>query len=205
MIQRHHRIRPSYQNIDVANRLFSPPQTPRRANRFHPWQTREQLLQFFRRRGSEVDQKTPRAPPVYRDRLQDLLFQLRPHPWQFAQLLFAAQALQIVDRTHAKSLDQHRDTLRPQPLDLQHLQRRRRILFEHLVAAVETAAPGDLPQNVRDPLTDPGDLCHLALRVRDNPHHRFRIALNRLRRIPVATDPEPVLRRNLHQIGGLIQ
>ena len=69
--------------------------------------------------------------------LQDLLFELGAHARQLAQLLLAADALQIVDGADVVVLEQQRDALRAQALDLQQLERAGRILLEQLIALLE--------------------------------------------------------------------
>ena len=104
-----------------------------------------QVLDQLRRHALGVAQQIAAgALPVLRDRAQHLLFQLRAHARQHAQLLLLAEPLQLVDRADAVMLENQRDALRTEPLDLEELQRAGRELLEQQIAPLAGAALHDL-------------------------------------------------------------
>ena len=94
---------------------------------------------------------------------------------------------------------------RPEPLDLQKLERGGGKLEQQFIALVATAVRFDLLQHCREPLADPRNIGDLALRVCENVGDALRIAFDRGRAIAIAADAKAVFARDLHQVGGLVE
>ncbi len=138
----------------------------------------------------EAQQEPPAALLVLRDAAQHFLFQLRAHPRQRAQFLFPAQAFQIVHRLHLEMFEEQRNTLRPQTLNLQEFERRRRKLLQQFVALIESPSLADLLQHRCQALANAGDVGNFALRVGKNVGDSFRIAFDGRRSVAVASGCE---------------
>ena len=104
-----------------------------------------------------AQQKAAGALPILRDGAQDLLLQLRAHARQHAQLLLLAEALQFVDGADVEVLEDQRDALGPEPLDLEELERgRRKFRQQHVAPLAGAALQRSPPDNAASPLPIPG-------------------------------------------------
>ena len=99
-------------------------------------------------------------------------------------------------------LEQQRDALRPQPLDLEEFQRGRRELLQQQIAALAGTASHDFFQNDREAFADAGDVGDLALRVFEDVFDPFGMAFDSGCAVAVAADAERIFAGDLHQIGG---
>ncbi len=77
------------QQIEVADRLSSSPQTARRRDRLDAVAV-EIGYEFIGGLLGEAKKETPGSEPVLRDGTKDLFFELRAHARQIAELLIAA-------------------------------------------------------------------------------------------------------------------
>ena len=204
-IHRRHGIRSRHQDVEIADRLLTPPKTARGRYTFDAGQIGQRRRDLRRRVVGEAEQESPAALLILRNAAQHLLLELRPHARQRAQLLLAAQSLQLVHRLQLKMLEQQRDTFRTQPLYLQKLQRRRRKLRQQLVAFVERPALADLLQHRGQTLADAGHIGHLARRVCKDVFYALGIPFDRRRAVAIAADAKAVLAGDLHQIAGFRQ
>ena len=139
---------------------------------------------------------------MLRDAAQDFLFELRAHARQLAQLLVAAQLFEFVHRRDLEVLEQQRDALRPESLDLEKFERRRREFLQQLIALVEAALRFDLLQHRGETFADAGNIGDFPLRIRQNGGDAFGIAFDRRSAVAVAADAKAIFARDLHQVGG---
>ena len=108
--------------------------------------------------------------PKLGDPAQNFLFELRAHARQRAQLLVFAKLLQFIDGADLKMFEEQRDTLRPQSLDLQKIERGGRKLQQQFIAAIAAAALVDLRQHRGESFADTR---HIGdLRAADSPEYR---------------------------------
>ena len=102
-------------------------------------------------------------------------------------------------------LEQQRDTLRTQPLDLKEFERAGRKLLQQQIAALAGAAPHDLFQDERQAFADAGDAGDLALRVLENIFDPLGMAFDSGGTVAVTADAERIFAGDLHQIGGFVE
>ncbi len=107
----------SGEQIQIADSLLAAPQTPRRRDLLETAAFGEVWNYLIGRSLAEAHQESARALPVLRDRLQNLLFELRAHARQFAQLLLFADPLQIIDGCDFMVFPQQGDAFGPESLD----------------------------------------------------------------------------------------
>src|ERR1039457_7300333 len=100
-------------------------------------------------------------------------------------------------------LEQQRDALRSQPLDLEEFERGRRELLQQQIAALAGAAPDDLFENEGQAFADAGDAGDLALRVLEDVFDPLGMAFDIGSAVAVTADAERIFAGDLHQIGGL--
>ncbi len=121
-LERRRRTRTSDQKIEIADSILAAPQTARSGDFLDAagfGKIRNQLASHLL---SEVEQKPAGALAILRDGFQHLLFQLGAHTRQLAQLLFFADALQLIDGGHFVMLVDQRDALRAQALNLEEFE-----------------------------------------------------------------------------------
>src|ERR1039458_801014 len=99
-------------------------------------------------------------------------------------------------------LEQQRDALRSQPLDLEEFERGRRELLQQQIAALAGAAPDDLFENEGQAFADAGDAGDLALRVLEDVFDPLGMAFDSGSAVAVTADAERIFSGDLHQIGG---
>ena len=138
-----------------------------------------------------------------RDGAQHLLFELGAHARQLAQLLLLAEALQFVDGADVEVLEDQRDALGAEALDLEELERAGR---EFLPAAGRAARRSRVrrfrPAPAASPLPMPGMSVTLRSGSRRISAMRSGIAFHGGRAVAIAANAEAVLAGDLHQIGG---
>jgi len=139
------------------------------------------------------------------DRTQDLLFELRAHPRQRAELLLQAQFFQFVDGGDWEMLEQDGDTLGSESLNFQKLQRSGRIFEQPEITPLAGSTLENFPDYDRQPFSNPRNIGDLAIRIPHDIFNPLRISLDRGGAIPVAADAEGVFARDLHQIGGFVE
>ena len=122
---------------------------------------------------------------------------------QHAELLLAAQLLQLIDPAAAVVLVNERDALGPQPLDLEQLQRAGGELLQQLIAPLAGAAREDLADGPGQTFADAGDLRDLAGGIPQHILHAFGVAFNGAGAVAVTADAEGVLAGDFHEIGRL--
>ena len=105
---------------------------------------------------------------VLRDGTEHLLFELGAHARQHAQLLLAAEPLQLVDGADAVVLEDEGDALGAEPLNLEEFERGGRKLLQQQVAPLAGAAFDDLGQHRGEPFADAGDVGDFAFGVAQN-------------------------------------
>ena len=142
---------------------------------------------------------------VLGDAAQHLLLELGAHARQHAQLLFQAQALQLIDGADAVVLEDQGDALGAESLDLQEFQRGGRESSEQQIAPLAASARHDFPQREGQPLADAGNGGDRARGVVEDVHDALRISLDGGRAVAIAADAERVLGGDLHQIGGFLE
>ena len=101
--------------------------------------------------------------------------------------------------------EQQCDALGPQSLDLQKLQRRRRIFLQPVIAPLAGAALQNLGQYGGKTLADPGNIGHLALRISQDVSDTLMVALDGGGPVAVAAYTKPVLGRDFHEVGGFVE
>ncbi len=148
----------------------------------------------------EAQQESARALAVAGDGAQDFFLELRAHARKLAEFLFAAQALQIVDGGAAVSFKQQADAFGAESLDLQKLQRAGGISFQHLIAALETAALFDLGENRSDAFADAGNVGDFARGVLENGGNLLGVRFDDTSGVAVGANAERILIRDLHQV-----
>ncbi len=153
----------------------------------------------------EIESEPARALLMPLNRAQHLLFQLRAHARQLAQLLLAADAFQIVDAGNLIMLIQQRDALGTQALNFQQLQRRRRKTRQKLIARGERSARADVLQHGSNSLSDAGNFGRLALGIANDIGDFFGIRFNRGGGVAVAANAEAIFPGDLHQVRRLAQ
>ena len=116
-------LRPRHQQIQIAHRLASPPQTAGRSDHIDAGHL-PQILDQFGSHGLGVTEQIAAATlAISRDRPQHLLFELSAHARQPAELLLLAELLQFIDGADVKMFEDQRDALRTQSLNLQEFKR----------------------------------------------------------------------------------
>src|SRR5262249_46637475 len=109
-----------------------------------------------------IEQKASGTAAVLLDGSQDLLLELLAHARQQPEFSLFADPLEVIDRAHPIVLVDQRDSLGTEALDLEQLERGRRILREQQIAPLEAAAFGDLLQHGGDTFADAADLGYVA-------------------------------------------
>ena len=118
---------PVTSKIEIADGFAPAPQAPAGVMASTPGVCRQMLDQIRRPCSRPIAQQIASAAlAILRDGAQHLLFQLRAHARQLAQLLFPAEAFQFVDGADVEVLEDQRDALGAQALDLEELERARR-------------------------------------------------------------------------------
>ena len=143
-VQRTGRSGTGDEKIQIADGFLAPPHASRGADFFEALALGEIGHQLVRHAMAEIETISPRALFILRDGAQNFLFKLRAHARQIPQLLFPANAFQIVDAGHLEMLEQQRDALGTQPLDFQQLQAGDGERFEQFVADRERAPLDDV-------------------------------------------------------------
>jgi len=100
-------------------------------------------------------------------------------------------------------LENQRNALRPEPLDFEEFERARRKFQQQLVALLAGLPLDNFADDEREPLPDTRDFGDLARRIAHDIGDALGESFDRGGAIPIAANPEPVLARNLHEIGGL--
>src|ERR1019366_7112118 len=119
-----------------------------------------------------------------------------------AQFVLLAEALQFVDGRDAEVLEDERDALGAEALDLEELERRGREFCEQQVAALAGAAFFDFRQHVGEALADSRNVGDLALGVAQDIHDALRVAFHGGSAVAIAANAERIFASDLHQIGG---
>jgi hypothetical protein len=145
----------------------------------------------------------PRAPAIVGDRPQHLLLELRAHARQIAQLLLDAELLELVDRSRRVVLEDERDALGPEPLNLQKFERARREFLEQLVAPLVGSPLDDLGDNHGQAFADALDLGDLAVGIAEDVDDAFGEAFDGGGAVAIAADAEAVVPIDLHEVGSL--
>src|ERR1039458_2634674 len=99
-------------------------------------------------------------------------------------------------------LEQQRDALRSQPLDLEEFERGRRELLQQQIAALAGAVIADLPQCDGELLSDPRDFCDFARGVLEDVRHPLRVALDGTRAVEICAHGTGIFAGDLHELGG---
>src|SRR5579871_5162403 len=115
------------------------------------------------------------------------------HARQSANFSFARQLLDAIDVADFVRTPDERDSLWTKALNLEQLQHRRMIFLEQFRLRGQLAGAEQLFQLVEHPLADAGNRKDL-LRIIDDVFDLLGVILDRLRRIPVRTNAERVLR-----------
>ncbi len=170
-----------------------------------PRQVREIRGQLARCLIGEVQQEPAAALPDLRDAAQDFLFELRAHARKFAQFLVAAKLLELVDGGDLEVLEEHRDALGAESLDLEEFERGRREFFQQFVALVEAALRFDLLQHRGEAFADAWHIGDFALGIRQDRRDALGIAFDGRCAVAIAADAKAVFARNLHQVGGFVE
>ena len=102
-------------------------------------------------------------------------------------------------------LEEKRDGLWTQTLDLKEFESRGGKLLQQFVPFIERAALADFLENCRKALPDAGDIGHLAFGIRQDIGDAFGIAFDRRSAIPIAPDAKAVLACDFHQVAGFRQ
>ena len=117
------RRRAGDQQIEIAHRLAPAPQAAGGGDGVDARHLAQHLAQFGGDAFGVAQQKAAGALAILRDGAQHLLFELGAHARQLAQFLLLAEALQFVDGADAEVLEDQRDALRAEALDLEELER----------------------------------------------------------------------------------
>src|SRR6185295_17000379 len=136
---------------------------------------------------------------------QNLLFELRPHARECPKFLFPAELFQLVHTPNLEMLEEQRDSLGAESLDLEEFERGGRVLEKQGIPALARTAIEDLADHRRQTLADAGDVRHLAGRIAHYVRHALGMAFDRSRSVPVTTDAEGILACDFHQVGGLVE
>jgi hypothetical protein len=143
------------EDIDVAASLAAAPQAAD-GGEVHVRRVRAQVRDELRggRCGIGQQMATGVALPLF-ERLQDERFLLRAHAFQFAQAAITCGRRKIVQRPDVQGGVQQGHGLRPDSLQAQDVQDRRRKLLQELLVIPAHAGVGKLPYLFRQILADP--------------------------------------------------
>ena len=171
MLLRSESLPQRHQQVQVTNGLFSSPQRTRRRYRIHRFSCfLDMPCNRQRRHFRRVNQEPPRRLLVNLHGFQNILFTFFAEPWQIAQLLLSRQPLHVRDGGCLEVRPQKRHFLRPQRLQLQHVQNRRRIFFQQLLSQRIIAGFHNFLQMLDHALADSRQLFEL-LRLLDQLLH----------------------------------
>ena len=136
------------------------------------------------------------------DRLQDERFLLRAHALEAAERAGLGRRFEVVERGDAQRFVEQRHRLRPDTLQAQQVEDRRRELLEQLVAIGGRAGGGDVADARGEVLADAGDRQRSGRRSGRRAAGRVG---DDLRGGAVGPDPERVLALQLEQVGDLVE
>src|ERR1700729_2663186 len=133
------------EQIQIADGIFPAPQAPRRCNLLEAAAFGKIGNYLISRSLAEAHQESSGPLAVLLDRLQNLLFELRAHAWQFAQLLLFADPLQIVDGRYLMMFPEQGDAFGAESLDSEQFENRRWELLQQQITLIEGSTLADLP------------------------------------------------------------
>ena len=111
------------QQVEIADGLAAAPQAAGGGDGLDARHLAQHFAEFGGDAFGVAQQIAAGALPVSRDGAQHLLFELGAHARQVAQLLLLAEPLQFVDGADVEVLEDERDALGAEALDLQELER----------------------------------------------------------------------------------
>ena len=120
-----------------------------------------------RARGGE---SCPGTLPICGDRTQHFLFELGAHARQLAQLLVAAETLQLIDGADAVVLEDERNAFGSQTLDLQEFKSGGRKFLQQHIAAVTGTRLNDLANNLGETFADLDTPLSIYLKLANKPY-----------------------------------
>ena len=109
------------QQIHIADRFAPATEAAGGFHLFNAGQRQHFSDQFIRHTVGKVQKEPACALTISFDAVQHLFLELGTHPGQFAQFVFAADALQVIDRFHAVMFVKQGDALRAESLNFQQL------------------------------------------------------------------------------------
>ena len=204
-VERRGGVRAGDQQVEIAYGFAPAPQAAGGGHGFHTGHGTELGHEFGGHGIGIAEQITAAALAVLGDGAKHLLFQLGAHAREHAQLLFAAEALELIHGADAVVFQDEGDALGAEPLNLEEFEGGGRKFLQQQIAALAGAMVDDFADDGGQSFADAGNVGDFAGRVAEDAGDAFGVALNGGGAVAVAANTKGILGGDLHQVGRLPQ